>query len=29
VKQVSIAYEIAAHSADVALGIHGTRERDE
>ncbi|MCA9000066.1 MAG: phosphomethylpyrimidine synthase ThiC, partial [Planctomycetaceae bacterium] len=29
VKQGCIAYKIAAHSADVALGIPGTRDRDD
>ena len=29
VKQGCIAYKIAAHSADVALGIEGTRDRDD
>ncbi|MEM7412238.1 MAG: phosphomethylpyrimidine synthase ThiC [Myxococcota bacterium] len=29
VKQGSIAYKIAAHAADVALGIPGTRDRDD
>jgi len=29
VKQGCIAYKIAAHAADVALGIPGTRDRDD